>query len=452
MEGTMRKALLSIGFALLACLIDALGESADKWEAELKTVKGKISLVPKSGLQETGTVVGRAGSQLYVDLASGLKCNRLAANLENEGAANQPIQAKAASGKCLLEVPSPIMPTATLKISYDGRGVSPEFPLKKPPAEKQPDNDVTKSEVSLKDLLNCTVDSFQLPPYDRRGNLAYFAITPLGTVLSAPNESIDENDTVRIVVFVHPGLMPFLKVKRTSAIRTVGGLNIIGAEVTVPLTDLKRQAAGVKPCSRLDVELRDFAPGAGTVTVSAQIGEKDVTLGTVEFLVNRLYHGMFSLGAISTKAVERDFTVVATTSGSVIADENEGDRDVIYGVFYTPFVWGRRDLEKSDWGGKRLREHFNPSFGVATSDLSDNALAGISFDAAGFVFTAGRHWRHGKVLSSSSGLRVGSPFSGTESEIPTARKWDSSSFVSVSIDLRAAVALLKSAFGGSGKQ
>jgi hypothetical protein len=153
---------------------------------------------------------------------------------------------------------------------------------------------------------------------------------------------------------------------------------------------------------------------------------------------------MFSFGAVSGKRLTQSFGLSPQGDHNVIVSTAEGDREISYAVFFTPFLWKRRDVEKQiAWW-----EHINPTVGIATTNVLDNAFVGVSFDYKTLVFTGGVHFQRVDTLSADSGLALGSPFSGTTDKIPVAKRWDHQAFVGVSIDLRAAAAFLKT-LGGS---
>ena len=68
---------------------------------------------------------------------------------------------------------------------------------------------------------------------------------------------------------------------------------------------------------------------------------------------------------------------------------------------------------------------------------------------AGIVLTVGRHFGKVTTLPASSGLHVGSPFTGTADQIPTAKEWKNDNFWSVTVDLRAIVQLFRVAAGST---
>lgn len=268
----------------------------------------------------------------------------------------------------------------------------------------------------------------------------------LGNVLSKPAESFDENDRLNVYVLGDPDLLQRLKVARTSDARDVTAVRIIGQGVTPPSIEQK-QALTAPTCKmRLFEGIDSFAPGKGVVTISRVNGNAVEPIGTFDVNVAPLYSGIFTLGAARTEAVDPKFKLVANGADQVIAPGDASEKDTVYSIFYTPFILGKRDLEKPFRLDKWYR-HINPTIGLVLDDVSNNFMAGISIDLPrGIVITAGRHYRKVTVLSEESGLTVGSVFTGAPETIPTSKSWESEKFIAVSVDLRVMAQLIKSAF------
>ena len=281
--------------------------------------------------------------------------------------------------------------------------------------------------------------------YDEKKNEGEIVVTPLGVVLASGLDTLfDENDTLIVRVVADNRLLPLLTAERTSTFRNVTSVQILGAGETVPT--LKRQAELVADCGERRFVLDNFAPGQGKVQLSALQGTQLTPTGSFDFNVNPLYTGMLTLGAAQTNMINPGFKLASVGGQTVIAAGEEGDQDLIYTLFYTPFVWGKRDIQKDiPW-----YKHLNPTIGIAPEDVTENAFVGITADLpAGIALTFGRHFRQVQVLT--QGLTVGSPFSGTADQIPTAKEWENDNFWAVSIDLRAMVQVFSAAFGsGSG--
>lgn len=291
--------------------------------------------------------------------------------------------------------------------------------------------------------------------YDARANRAVMAIDPLGNVRQAPVEAIDEDDIVEVYLVGHPAALPFLRVRRTSPMRSFEGLNIIGSGLTVRIPTTPQQAGGIEPptppCDRRRFVLKDFAPGAAEIELSAFVDGQSVPIQTIPFAVSPLYDGMFSVGAATSDLTDRTFTVVKRGTESVVAEKREG-ATTRFAVMYTPF-WHKRDPAKprpfSVRQPRTLLEHINPMVGITLSDIGKNALAGVSLDLGPFVLSYGVHVSDVRRLSERSGLKPGDPFTGTEADLPVVTGWETDNFVAVSIDLRAALKLLGTVGGAA---
>jgi hypothetical protein len=280
--------------------------------------------------------------------------------------------------------------------------------------------------------------------YDEKANQGEIVVTPLGVVLASGLDTLfDENDTLIVRVVADQRLLPLLTVARTSAFRTVTAVNILGAGETVPT--LTRQAGLVAECGERRFSLDNFSPGQGKVQISALQGTQLTPTGSFDFNVNPLYTGMLTLGAARTNLVDPGFKLATVNGQTVIAAGEGGSNDLVYTLFYTPFVWGKRDVQKRI----PLYKHLNPTIGVAPEDLTGNAFVGITADLpAGFTLTYGRHFRQIEVLT--QGLTVGTAFAGTADQIPTSLEWKNGNFWAVSIDIRAMVQILRAALGAGG--
>jgi hypothetical protein len=273
--------------------------------------------------------------------------------------------------------------------------------------------------------------------YDQASNVAHFFVTPGGSILQYPDQPIDENDVVIVHVFGPDDVVDNIEVARTSATRTTGALSVIGAGEA---PDLSRFAAGELVCIERQFTLGDFTPGEATVEMYTVAGAQKTTLGSFKFNVNRLYNGILSFGPVWTgQAGDMSFKLAPSGTDKIIVATEEKARTVIYAVNYTYYAWGKRDIEKNyPW-----YQHINSTLAFSIKNLSDHALAGVTYDFGQFLLTGGVHFAHVTRLSSASGLQPGSKFTGTEDEIPKAKRWEKHAFAAVSVDLRAVTALLK---------
>ncbi|MGH8574424.1 MAG: hypothetical protein ACREX8_17875, partial [Gammaproteobacteria bacterium] len=255
------------------------------------------------------------------------------------------------------------------------------------------------------------------------------------------------------LMLARTGLHGRLKVYRKSAIRILGNLNIVGAGEPPPTVE---QAAREPRCEVRHHVIRDFAPGRGEVEIS--VLNEDLTsqvVGNIEISVHPLYDGAFIFGGVRTPLLNPRFTLTPDSLITIAEDGAAADHRILLAVFYTPFIWGRRDLEKP----RDLLDHraLNPTIGLVLNDVSEHFLAGVSYDVISSAYlAAGAHFGRVRTLdpnarnpATSAPLRVGDKFAGAADAIPTVTNWDTDFFVAVGLDLRAAVQLLKKVVGGS---
>lgn len=277
--------------------------------------------------------------------------------------------------------------------------------------------------------------------YSAPGDWARFVVTPVGNVVFRPGDEVDENDRVQVVVVGDARLVPRLKVTRQSAFRAPGSFAILGADQELPF-ELK-SAAG---CAATGVLLSDFQPGQGQVQIATINDDGSQTaIGGFDFGVHTLYAGAFSLGAIRTELRDPTFGVAAVGPDTVLTRTEDGTPRVLYVLSYTPFIWGQRDVQKP----VPFIEHVNPMVGVVLNDIADNALVGLSIDLMNSLYLqVGAHAGRVTRLDPRGGVRLGDPFTQPASEIPTVTEWGVDWFIGASLDLRAAVQLLRTATTG----
>lgn len=274
--------------------------------------------------------------------------------------------------------------------------------------------------------------------YDQKNNRALFIVSPNGAVLARPDAVIDENDTISVIVVGDANLLPQLIVKRTSAIRTLGTLSIVGADVDLSKTPVKA-GAPQNPCESRQFELTDFAPGRGEVTISVIANQGTTTAGTFDFNVATLYSGAFSLGPMYTGLSDPSFGLANNNGNNVVTETDRGSHRVIYALIFTPYVWGKRDLEKDQSTPMLAWHRLNPMFGIVLNDVSNNAIVGFSYDLSSLVYlNFGAHFGKVRRLDPNAGLTLGGTFTGTGTTVPTQTQWKTGFFVGFSMDLRAA--------------
>jgi hypothetical protein len=82
------------------------------------------------------------------------------------------------------------------------------------------------------------------------------------------------------------------------------------------------------------------------------------------------------------------------------------------------------------------------------NDPLNNVLLGATLDLQSAVLvTGGALFSHVKELD---GVKVGDPFAGATSDLPTHGRWKRDWFIGVSVDLRVGVKLLRTVLGTAG--
>ncbi len=289
----------------------------------------------------------------------------------------------------------------------------------------------------------------EVPPfvtYDRAASQGQVVVTPTGMALTAIPGSMDEDDTLVVTVLADARLLPFVEVRRTSAQRSIGDLRILGDDVTLPKDPFQRQSERDTACGTMSVRIGDLAPGKAEIEIAVRTSRGRTVTGTLELRVHPLYTGMFSLGPLWTEVADPEFGLVTRDMETIVSVREQDSGRMLFAFFYTPFVWGKRDVEKP---AARWYHHLNPTIGLVMPDPLHNALAGASVAGRGFVLTAGVHVSRVRVLDDASGLAEGDAFMGDEDDLPVARQWKVGPFVSVAVNLRAAIKIVGAVFSAA---
>jgi hypothetical protein len=350
---------------------------------------------------------------------------------------------------------TPFGAEATLEVQYnnqDVQAIAVAAP-RDPNAGSGGNQGAPAGATTIKDLLKTACANVPVL-LSSAPNVVNLIVSANGNVLStdSPDGAITETDTVVVQVLADSSLVPYIGVVRTSSLRLGGGINILGSDVSIPGGFIKKGAKQAAPaCGVAKAILAGFAPGKGTIEISAQTGADKVTLGTIELAVHALYTGMFSLGGAWGSVNDPSFAVVSNgttgangTPNTVVTSTETGSHRFFYTLFYTPFVWGGRDIQRSIpfW------QHVNPTVGLALNDPLNNAFVGLSVDLFNsIVFTAGGMVSHVAELDPSSNLKPGAMFTGMSGDLPISHSWKTGHFFAVSIDLRAAVQLIQIVLG-----
>jgi len=286
--------------------------------------------------------------------------------------------------------------------------------------------------------------------YFREKNEAIFGVDLLGRVLARPELPVDEDDTVIVRVAGPKDRLESVVVRRASQTRTPVESRVIGVE-----KEAARAPGGAPgPCRTKDFPLGDFQPGEGKFEIVEKQetdGKLEETVrGTVTFTVTPLYTGYFSFAALATRAVDPTFTIVRRGDKLIVSAGDEREWNYRYVVFFTPYLWKRRDIEK---GPDKPWHRINPSVGIALKNFSDNVFVGLSADigtGAGLGLSAmgGVHFAHVHELDPNAGLTVGGEFHGdATATLPTAQRWTGKLFVAIGFDMRAMLKLISTAAG-----
>ncbi|HLL81520.1 MAG TPA: hypothetical protein VK420_02670 [Longimicrobium sp.] len=286
--------------------------------------------------------------------------------------------------------------------------------------------------------------------YDAANNTAHFVVSPVGNVLARPGDRVDEDDIVRVYVLADRSVVPRLAVSRISEFRTPGQVHFAGegSDFENVLKSAHTGRTAEAPCEIGEFAVTDFAPGKKGEVEIALVNDDgtQAQVGTFDFGVHTLYSGAFAFGPARTELRDPDFGVVARDGDNFVTVKEDGSPRVLYVLSFTPFIWGKRELEEpAPW-----YHHVNPTIGIVPAHLQENALLGVSIDVLNTLYLQGGvHAGRVRRLDTRSGLELGAKFTGT-GDVPTVREWDADWFVGLSLDLRAAVEFLRIAATGTG--
>ncbi len=110
-------------------------------------------------------------------------------------------------------------------------------------------------------------------------------------------------------------------------------------------------------------------------------------------------------------------------------------------------MWGRRDVTQAP---DHIWQRVNPSVGIALNDVTNNAPIGVTIDLGPRIYlSAGLHCGRTTTLDPNADVRVGSVFQNRASAIPTLQEWHFGGYYGATINLEAAVSLLRTAIGSA---
>lgn len=301
--------------------------------------------------------------------------------------------------------------------------------------------------IQIRDAAAVNCDQLNLNK--RVSERPFFLVNQLGNVLKRSSRDITERDQVFVRLFVSKDLAPFIKIRRQTDFRAIGAINIVGADASVPRQ--AAQAPSSQQCAEVDAYVSDFAGGKpGAVEILINTGTAEAVIGSFDFAVAPLYTGAFALGPIYTWLQDPAFGVVTSATGeSIISVTHDDAHRVLYALTYTPFIWGRRNIEE-DLGVLNIK-HFNPLIGIVLNDISNNAIIGASYDLFyGSVYiTAGVHAGRVHEIDPHANLAIGQAVDAPDFVVPTRTLWKTQGFVGLTFDLRAALSLFKTASSSS---
>jgi hypothetical protein len=327
------------------------------------------------------------------------------------------------------EVVSPATAEGTLAVTVNGREVSPEFKIRFE-GEDEANTPGDVAAVSCSDRLTLAGTG-----YDRRADLAQFVVTPQGTVLARPEATVDEDDNVIVYVLGTESQLRNLQVIRSSAIRAVANINILGQERDEGRTDKQSE----EDCGVVRAVLGDFGSPRGEVKIARVSDQGTATdLGKFEFAVNPLFTGAFSFGPVVSFRRERTYGTLANREITVTA---QSEQQTDYVVAYTHFLTGRRDTEKSSV------LHLDPIMGLKPDELLKHVFAGLSLDLlhGTFFVSGGLHGSDVTEIDPASGLKVGDTLPAEYGSVPTRNSWGWAWFGGLTIDVRAAAQFIRKA-------
>ena len=448
------RAAFLLALACLTPLARLASQQRFDLTVQLKDAKPLLPALPES-LTAARPLLAPSGVILEVKCEGGADCTKLTATVGAEGGRQEALtptpNTKAATTITLPDTEMDEAATTELVLSYDGQPLQRfKFTRSTGAADDGGGRNVPDAGAGgLAELLATDCRRAlrgRITVYDRARDVATFVVTPRGRVLLRPQQHVDENDAISVIVVADTRLLPLLRVERKSPIRDLEQISILGEGERITRF---AGALGGPSCGQDTSQVGDFAPGRGVVEIRAlKPGREDEQVtGSFDFNVNRLYVGMFSLGAIRTELEDPEFGLAFNGQDSVIVVREDGSPRILYTVMFTPFLWGRRDSEK---GAARWWHHVNPSVGIVLKDVGQNAVAGLTVDVANmFLFHGGVHGGRVRRLNEDSPFREGDVFPGPSSALAVRKDWKFDWFAGVTVDLRVAARLLRAVVAGS---
>lgn len=430
----MKRAMRLLATMAVLALLARLG-AAQVWTIEVKTNGTHITATELDVAKKIGKaapITGVATVQVTCDAST--DCTKVVLQLVQAGKSETVKGPKNSQATAVSLTKAAVTGAdAQLEILYDGTSLA-KYPIAGDDSSNPPG--AVQRKLDLASMLANPCAGNWSASYDPKNNRGSIVVTVQGDVLARPTAPFDEDDVVEVHVVVDPRLAN-IRVTRKSAFRQVREVRVVGEEVQESIrfgNELKWPR-----CEERTFTLADFEPGRGEVEIS--LAEPAQVMGSFDFQVDPLYTGAFSLAAVWTKQTEPGYVLVSSGEKKVVAVGDAGDRDLVYSVLFTPYLWGKRDLQKplQHW-----YERVNPTLGLALNNTSDHGFIGLSVDLPGGIAAIiGEHFRRVSTLAKESGLVPGAEFTGGADELPLVKRWDHDRFVAISIDLRVAINLIR---------
>jgi hypothetical protein len=289
-------------------------------------------------------------------------------------------------------------------------------------------------------------------PKGRQGQTFHLYMNVAGLPLFAglPTD-LTNNDVIRIYVVGKP-----LEVE--SLVVTVSGtlegdaFAVQGAEARAPAKQAKDlRAADTSTTSEepVAVDMGTYGPFAApsvTIEVKRKVPGKEELLRNYKLKVTQTYLASVGVGfgRSSVRFHQFEARVPKDSTAARIHDRSDNHEVRSY-VLVTFYGW--RFWEKGGWKGRDpnrapgVLERINPFVGVGLEDVGKEYAVGASVTLArGLELAVGGHLAKVPVLA--LGYREGDLFAGPSDQIPTRERWESQSFVAITMDVRVATQVL----------
>jgi hypothetical protein len=187
--------------------------------------------------------------------------------------------------------------------------------------------------------------------------------------------------------------------------------------------------------------------GSVVVTLKTSIGPADVTARTTVDQSTR-YRATAQLGVMFTTLHDQTFGLRPDSTGNRIFSQGPEESGpeyyaavVLYSLpRYLPALFGRRYSGRDPVHDNSFVDRLGGVLGVGIKDPGSRFVTGLSFEVIPGIDVTGT-WNFAKVTR-LAGVKVGDPFSGSATSIPTREVWQDRFAWGVSLDLRYVSALV----------